>query len=102
MTMQKRWKPPAHDGTQNAPSGLKIWRLTNTKMKTGESKHPETCLWVAAKTETEAKKYADRVCDDFLPWSVSYAGPQHDNKATARGILSHEKVMALFALPPVR
>lgn len=98
----KTWTPPSHTSQANAPSGLKIWRLTNTKMKTGESRYPHSCIWVAAKDEKEATKYADRVCDDFLPWSISYAGGQHDNKATVRGVLSHEKVMALFMLPPVR
>ena len=88
----KTWTPPSPSHPKNDPSGLKIYRLSNKK----------TYVWVAARDEAEARKLADRVCDDFLPWSVSYSGAQHDSKARSRGVLTHEKLMSLFALPPVK
>lgn len=93
MTSQTtQWQPPSPSHPKNTPSGLKIYRLSNRV----------NYVWVAARDEKEAKKLADRICDDFLPWSVHYAGAQHDSKATMRGLIKHEQLLALFALPPVR
>lgn len=94
MSDQKKprpWAPPTQNLPKNEPSGIKVYRLSNKK----------TYVWVAARDEDDARKLADRVCDDFVPWSITYAGAQHDHKATSRGVLTHEKVMALFAMPRV-
>ena len=93
-TQPRAWTPPTQNLPKNEPSGIKVYRLYNKR----------TYLWVAARDEEDARKLADRVCDDFVSWSIAYAGAHHDHKATSRGVLTHEKVLALFAMPrvPVR
>jgi hypothetical protein len=71
---------------------LRIYRLKNA----------QRYVYAAARDERDALKMADRKYDDLEPWSALYCGTQHDGKARTRGLLEHEQVMKLFAMPRVR
>lgn len=74
---------------------LRIFRLKNT------GDHEECYCYAAAQDRHDALRMAQRKYDYMEPWVVAYCGEQHDGKPTHRGLLDHDTVMKLFALPRV-
>lgn len=72
---------------------LKIFRLKNT------GDHEDCHVYAAARDRHDALKMALRKYDWLEPWTVAYCGAQHDGKPRHRGLLAHDEVMRLFALP---
>lgn len=70
---------------------LRLYRLKNA----------QRYVYAAARNERDALAMVGRKFDDMEPWAAVYCGATHDGKARWRGIIEHDEVMRLFALPRV-
>ena len=70
---------------------LRLYRLKNA----------QRYVYAAARNERDALAMVGRKFDDMEPWAAVYCGAAHDGKARWRGIIEHDEVMRLFALPHV-